>query len=121
MSTERREQERFFLNLQARISAVQKGSAAPLVETVAANISAGGAFLETSHPFPIASKVHMEFLVTYEDLKKLRFILSYEGLKKLADNKVWISATGIIIRQETHGVAIIFETNYQLTPLKPPA
>ncbi len=121
MSTERREQERFFLNLQAKISAEQKGSPAPLVETVAANISAGGAFLETSHPFPIASKVRMEFLVTYEDLKKLRFILSSESLKKLADNKVWISATGVIIRQETKGVAIIFETNYQLTPLKPPA
>jgi len=121
MSIERREQERFFLNLQARISAKQKDSPSPLIETVAANISAGGAFLETSYQFPIASKVHIEFLVTYEDLKKLRFILSYESLKKLADNKVWIDATGIVIRQEAHGVAVIFESNYQLTPLKTPA
>lgn len=119
MSIERREQERFFLNLQARISAEQRDSPAPLIETVAANISAGGAFLATDHHFPIASKVRMAFLVTYEDLKKLRFILSYESLKKLEDNKVWINATGIVIRQEAHGVAVIFETNYQLTPLKP--
>jgi c-di-GMP-binding flagellar brake protein YcgR len=121
MSIERREQKRFFLNLQARISAELKDSPSPLIETVTANISAGGAFLATDHSFPIASKVRMEFLVTYEDLKKLRFILSYESLKKLADNKVWITATGIVIRRETHGVAVIFETNYQLTPLRPPA
>ncbi len=121
MSIERREQKRFFLNLQAKISAEQKDSSSSLVETVAANISAGGAFLETSHQFPLASKVRMEFLVTYEDLKKLRFILSYESLKKLANNKVWINATGIVIRQEAHGVAVIFETNYQRTPLKTPA
>lgn len=121
MSIERREQKRFFLNLQAKISAEQKDSLSPLIETVAANISAGGAFLETSHQFPIASKVRMEFLVSYEDLKKMRFILSYESLKKLADNKVWVCASGIVIRQESHGVAIIFETNYQLTPLKPSA
>jgi c-di-GMP-binding flagellar brake protein YcgR len=120
MSTERREQERFFLNLQARISAERKDSLSPLIETVAANISAGGAFLTTDHIFPIASKVRMEFLVTYDDLKKLRFILSYESLKKLSDNKVWINATGIVIRREAQGVAVIFETNYQLTPLKPP-
>lgn len=119
MSSERRTQERFFLNLQAKISAETKDFSSPVIETVAANISSGGAFLETTHHFPIASKVHMEFLVTYEDLKKLRFILSFESLKKLADNKVWINATGIVIRKEAHGVAVIFESNYQLTPLTP--
>ena len=119
MSIERREQERFFLNLQARITAEQNDSPSPMIQTVAANISAGGAFLQTTLPFALASKVRMEFLVTYEDLKKLRFILSYEGLKKLADHKVWIIATGIVIRQEPHGMAVIFETNYQLTPLNP--
>ena len=120
MALERRKQERFFLNLQAKISAEQKGSPSPLIETVAANISSGGAFLETSHQFPLASKVHMEFLVTYEDLKKLRFILSHESLKKLAEKQVWIKATGVVIRQEVHGVAVIFETNYQITPLSTP-
>lgn len=119
MSIERRKQERFSLNIQAKISAPGKQYSAPVIETVTANVSAGGAFLETSHHFPIASRVGMEFLVTYDDLKKLRFILSIESLKKLADNKVWVNATGIVIRQERTGIAVIFESNYQLTPLKP--
>ncbi len=119
MSIERRKQERFSLNIQAKLSSTGKNFSSPVVETVTANISAGGAFLETSHHFPIASRVRMEFLVTYEDLKKLKFILSIESLKKLADNKVWVNATGIVIRHESTGIAVIFERDYQLTPLKP--
>ncbi len=120
MSIERREQQRFSLNLQARISYRHVEDQSPVIDTVAANISSGGAFLQTSHKFPMAAKITVEFYVCFDDLKKLRFILSMESLKKLGDKKIWVSANGIVIRQQKDGVGIIFDTDYQLTPMNPP-
>ncbi len=120
MSIERREQKRFSLNLQAKISHRHTKDQPPIIDTVAANISSGGAFIETAHKFPMAAKVQIEFYLSVEDLKKLRFILSVESLKQLTGNNVWVSANGIVIRQEKGGVGIIFDTDYQLTPMRTP-
>ena len=120
MSIERREQQRFSLNLQARISYRHVEDQSPVIDTVAANISSGGAFLQTTHKFPMAAKITVEFCLGFEDLKKLRFILSMESLKQLSDKNVRVCANGIVIRQEKDGVGIIFDTNYQLTPMHPP-
>jgi len=118
MVNERREQERFSLNLNAKVSYRNSSKESSVIEMTAADISSGGAFLKTKHPFPMASKIQIEFNLAYEDLKKLKFILSMETLKQLSGKKIWISATGIVIRQEKNGVAIIFDTDYQLTPMK---
>lgn len=120
MSIERREQKRFSLNLQAKISYRHIKGQPPMIDTVAANISSGGAFIETPHKFPMAAKVQVEFNLSVEDLKRLRFILSMESLKQLSGNNVWVSANGIVIRQEEGGVGIIFDTDYQLTPMRTP-
>jgi hypothetical protein len=120
MSIERREQKRFSLNLQAKISYRHIEDQPPVIDTVAANISSGGAFLKTSHKFSMAAKVKVEFYLTVDDLKKLRFILSMEGLKKLTGKNIWVCANGIVIRREEEGVGIIFDTDYQLTPMQPP-
>ncbi len=87
MSIERREQQRFSLNLQARISYRHVEDQSPVIDTVAANISSGGAFLQTAHKFPMAAKVTVEFYLNFDDLKKLRFILSMESLKQLERQK----------------------------------
>lgn len=118
MSTNRRVQERFSLNLQAKISYRHLTDDSPVYETVAANISAGGAFLETREEFAMASKVKIEFYLNLDDVKKLKFILSMDSLKKVQHNHVWVAATGIVIRQEENGVGIIFDTDYQITPMQ---
>lgn len=120
MSRERRIQERFSLNLKARISC-QFFDEAPTdsIETVAANISAGGAFLQTRQTLPLSSKVQIEFILSFEDLKRLKFILSMSTLLSTSGKDVWVKASGIVIRQEDHGVAVIFDQNYQLTPMLP--
>ncbi|MGB3210661.1 MAG: PilZ domain-containing protein [Desulforhopalus sp.] len=120
MSIERREQKRFTLNLQARISYRHAEDQSPVIDTMAANISSGGAFLKTDNLFPMATKVQIEFYISIEDLKRLRFILSMESLKQLSGKNIWVVANGIVIRQEEDGVGIIFDTDYQLTPMKPP-
>lgn len=120
MPSDKRTRERFSLNLQARISYRHSTDQLPVIDTVAANISAGGAFLQTSHPFPMAAKVKVEFLLGFDDVKRLKFILSVESLKNLTGKNLWVSATAIVIRRETDGVGIIFDTDYQFTPMRPP-
>jgi len=120
MPTEQREQQRFCLNLQAKISYRHREDQPPVIDTVAANISSGGAFLRTSHEFPLAAKIAIQFYIGIADLKKLRFILSMESLKQLTGSHTWVSANGIVIRREQDGVGIIFDTDYQLTPMHPP-
>lgn len=117
MSIDKRQQERFSLNLQAKISYGEDGSSQK-INTMAANISPGGAFLSTDLDIPMAEKVKIEFYLDIDDLKKLKFILSMEALKQLTDRKIWVTTTGIVIRKEGKGVGIIFDTDYQLTPMK---
>ncbi len=119
MSSERREQERFFIELQAKVSFRHSEEECPILETAAANISSGGAFLQTHHKLPMASKVQIEFHLDFDDLKKLKFILSMDSLRQLTGKKVWVTTTGIVIRKEEKGVGVIFDTDYQLTPMKP--
>ena len=120
MSTEQRSKERFSLHLQAKISYRHSEDQSPIIDTVAANISAGGAFLKTTHPFPMAAKVRVEFFLSFDDLRRLKFILSTESLKNLTGKNLWVCATAIVIRQEVDGVGIIFDKDYQYTPMRPP-
>ncbi len=117
MSINKRQQERFSLNLQAKISHNSNESGRQ-IDTMAANISPGGAFLTTDADIPMAGKVKIEFYLDIDDLKKLKFILSMEALQQLTGRKVWVTATGVVIRKEEKGVGIIFDTDYQLTPMK---
>jgi c-di-GMP-binding flagellar brake protein YcgR len=119
MKTERREQERFSLNTQARISFRHHPERPPEITTVVANISSGGAFLQTDHRFPMAAKVQVEFYLAVADLHKLKFILAMETLRNLQGDHLWVTTSGVIIRRDDTGVAVIFDTDYQFTPLPP--
>ncbi len=121
MSSERRIQERFSLDLQAKISyKFTDDDPEEFIETVAANMSSGGAFLQTDKSIPLASKVKVEFLIAISDLKKLKFILSVDTLRSIISDRVWVQATGVVIRATPgKGIALIFDKNYQLTPMTP--
>ncbi len=115
----RRLEERHFLQIDVRLSADEDSAGNPVREELTTtNISSGGAFLTTPVKIPLASKVKLEFLVDYEQLKTLRFILSVDSLKKFTSRKIWVKATGIVIRTEEQGFAIIFDEYYQLTPME---
>jgi hypothetical protein len=117
---EQRLQPRFSLNLQVKISAkTADGSDVLREETIAANISSGGAFIITDRQIPLASIIDMEFFLTLEDLKKLQFILSVESLRACREKHVWVKAAGVVIRAEQNGVAIIFDTDYTIRPMSP--
>lgn len=117
MLLDKREQERFSVNVQAKISYRHTKDTPEIVESVAANISASGVFLVTEEKFSMASKVLMEFYLHLDDLKKLKFILSVDTLKKLTSDRVWVEASGVVVRQDENGIGVIFDTNYQLSPM----
>jgi c-di-GMP-binding flagellar brake protein YcgR len=117
---ERRQQKRFSLDLQVKISAASTtGKDIFHEETIAANISSGGVFIVTDRKLPIASKVHLEFLLAFADLKKLHFILSVESLRACNGKHVWVKASGLVIRTEEKGIGIVFDTDYQISPMQP--
>ena len=115
--TEQRLQERFSLHLPVRVSAVPEDARGPKLQSLTANISAGGVFITTEKPLPIACRVRLEFQINLEDLKRLRFILSQDSLRRFEGKPVWVKAAGIVIRHEPDGMAVIFEEAYQLSPL----
>lgn len=118
-NNEQRAQERFILQLPAKLSTEAGFEGNKLTdESVVANISSSGAFLFTKRKLPLASKVYIEFFIDLEDLKKLRFILSLDSLKSSSGKKIWVKATGIVVRGEEKGLAIIFDQDYQLSPME---
>ncbi len=115
---ERRQHERFFMEIQVKMTAETLSGKTPMMEFLTANISSGGAFIETDAPLPLASKVRLEFLVSLENLQTLKFIVSLETLKAWKGKRVWISATGIVVRHEAGGMGIMFDENYQINPME---
>ena len=119
MTSERRIQERFALHHQAKVTArFSDTGVQETIETAAENISAGGVFIKTTRPLTMAGKVTVEFLLEVDDLRKLKFILSTETLRQINGDQVWVKASGVVIRQDTGGAAVIFDQNYQITPMR---
>ena len=92
---ERRKLERFELRLPAKIEGLglKKGAHNLLTR----NISAGGAFLETTNQLPENSRVSIDFVVP---------------------TGVLVKVAGVVLRSEPTGIAIRFDNEYQLTPLQ---
>jgi PilZ domain len=117
---ERRVHERFSMRIQTKMTAETLSGKTPIMEYLTANISAGGAFIETDRPLPLVSKVRLEFLLSLEDLQTLKFILSLETLKAWKGKRVWVTASGIVARCEPTGMGIMFDENYQISPMDTP-
>ena len=115
--TDQRLQKRFSMDLPVRVSIENGKELTVAFEGVIANISSGGAFISTPKPLPVSSRVHLEFLVSLDELKQLKFILSLETLRHFIGRAAWVKATGVIIRHEDNGMAIIFDDDYQLSPM----
>jgi len=117
MSSNKRAEQRFSIKRQAKISYRHAPDRSEIIETVAADISASGVFIETPQKIALASKVQIEFYLHLDELKKLKFVLSVNTLKNLRSEQVLVTARGVVIRQTERGAGIIFDTNYQLKPL----
>ncbi len=117
---ERRVHRRYSMQIPTKLTAETLSGKTPMLEFLTANISAGGACIETDRPLPLASKVRLEFLLSLEDLQTLKFILSLETLKSWKGKRVWVRATGIVTRSEEGSMGLMFDENYQVSPMDSP-
>ena len=104
--SENRAMERFSLQLLARVSLLGEEQDQEAIELLTRNVSAGGAFFETDHPLPVGTKL------------KIELILPLKKIKKVKGEKALVRIIGSIVRTESKGMAMSFDKDYQIVPLK---
>jgi len=104
---DRRKLERFGLSALARLL-VESGDTKRRCSLTTRDVSSDGAFLYSSSPLPHGAKVRMEFDISLDAPDKMA------GEKEKARVKV----RGRVIRSDSNGVAIRFESRYKITALE---
>jgi len=105
MNIERRNVERFHLELPALLSMNADKSATPrAIEVITSNICSGGAFFKTDNPLSVGTDVKMDL------------ILPIEKFKTGKDKRARIHVSGFIIRTEKQGMAMCFDRKYFIEP-----
>jgi len=101
---ERREFERFDLELPGRVEVEATGQKDEPSSLKTSNISAGGAFFHTERPLSEGTRLC------------LNLILVVEKLKKLTGSQCQIKVNGTVVRFEEKGMAIRFQRDYEMMP-----
>jgi len=70
------------------------------------NICAGGAFFHTEKQIPEGMKVNLDF------------VISIDKLKEFVNSQCRIIVSGEVIRRDSTGMAVRFEEDYEIIPLK---
>jgi len=105
MNVERRNVERFHLELPALLSMNNDKSANPRAfEVITSNICSGGAFFKTDTPLSLETDVKMDL------------ILPIEKFKTGKDKRTRIHVSGFVIRTEKQGMAVCFDRKYLIEP-----
>ncbi len=108
---EKRKLERFDLRIPAKIKLVdlsQDDRGEEIPDLTTSDISSGGAFFHTTKPLPKGTDIKIDLILPLGKLKKL----SEDSLHAL------IEVSGTVIRTESEGMAISFDRNYQIRPVK---
>jgi hypothetical protein len=102
---ERRAFERFTLMLPARMEMVISGKR-QVFDFKTKNVSAGGAFLNTSEEIPEGTRLELKLTIPSDKIKKLTGVQSC------------IEVEGVVVRSTPDGVAICFDGECQILSLK---
>jgi len=105
---ERRRLGRFRLEIPAKIEVLHSDLEQEKRDLKTSNISSGGAFFHTKEPLPEGTPVKIDLILPLEKLKKL----------KNDHRQAYIEVTGKVLRAESKGMAISFDQNYVIRPLR---
>jgi hypothetical protein len=105
---ERRKLGRFRLDIPAKIEVINSALERKKHDLKTSNISSGGAFFHTKQPLPEGTPVKIDLILPLERLKQL----------KNDHKQAYIKVTGKVLRSETKGMAISFDQNYIIRPLR---
>jgi len=100
---EKRKYERFDLRLPATIEA---GDGSVPIQTHTRDISAGGACFEPSEAMGSGVRLNIEIVITNE------------ALARITGSQPKIKIKGSVVRSDQKGVAVSFEGNEKIIPLK---
>ena len=98
--------ERFELKVPAKVEIRGNDRQGQEISLLTRDICAGGAFMETDTLLPEGTRV------------KLDFVLSIEKLKEMLDSQCRILVEGEVVRADGKGIAIRFDSNYKILPVK---
>jgi len=107
---EKRTQERFDLEIPAKIELRTSGEEKEVLDLLTSNICSGGAFLHTVQPLPAGSEVKIDLILQLPELKELE--------DDYQQGHVYIGVTGSVLRSESTGMAVCFNEDYQIRPAK---
>lgn len=105
-ASERRQLERFSLEIPARIQLTEPYPDQQALNLVTSNICSGGAFFHTTRPLPEGTDVKIDLVLKTEIFKKME-----------SSNQVHIQVKGTVLRTDSKGMSICFDENFQLQPL----
>jgi c-di-GMP-binding flagellar brake protein YcgR len=101
---QKRKYERFDLRLSGKIIVLDSGQQ-EIFDVVTNDVSAGGAFLHTTEPIALGTRVKLALTVASEKLMELT---GSQGLMRVA---------GTVVRSNADGMAICFGEEYELVPI----
>ncbi|MFC1869177.1 PilZ domain-containing protein [Thermodesulfobacteriota bacterium] len=104
----KRAYERFDLSVTVQLGVLGSGQVMKddEVSLTTSNICAGGAFFVMDDPLPEGTRLKMDF------------IISIDKLKEMLDSHCRIKVEGEVVRMETSGIAVRFEEDYEINPVK---
>ena len=104
----KRAYERFDLSVPARLGIVGPDQTIKdeEVSLTTSNICAGGAFFATGNPLPDGTRL------------KLDLVISVDKLKEMLDSHCRIIIEGEVVRTESEGIAVRFEEDYEIMPVR---
>lgn len=101
---EKRQMERFSLELPALLSIVDESEKQRAAEFIISNICSGGAFFKTKKPLSVGTDVKMDL------------ILPLEKFNKIGGKKSRVDVSGSVIRTDSRGMAVCFDKRYKISP-----
>ena len=101
---ERRKLERFDLKVPAKIEVLGNDQVRETLNLMTKDICAGGAFFDSTKSLPRNTQVEVEL------------ILKFSGLKNPETRWTKIKVSGSVLRSETTGMAVCFDSGYKILP-----
>ena len=101
---ERRQMERFSLELPTSLFVVDETGKQKSFETMSKNICSGGACFAIDQPLSVGTDVKMDL------------VLILDKANKLETKKTRINVSGSVIRANEQGIAVCFDKKYNISP-----
>lgn len=100
---EKRSVERFDLGFKAFVAVSDDTDESESLAMQTRDISANGVYLLTDTPLPVGTRVKVDMVLSLDELKKL-------------GGKALIKTSGQVLRKESGGMAIYFDSNSKILP-----